>query len=146
MRGGSEQDMIYINEYQAQLIDLLREKPDLTYVEIAEITEWPTKGISERCRSLMSKGLVERKGNQRVFTHHVVEGIEYTATIDGRPPKEEELPDGLMEHLKRFKVTDEQRRIISANQGLSRREFARKLGISKLEVNLALLQMGIGEK
>lgn len=135
--------MIYISEQQEQLLKLIMETPDINYAQIAELTEWPINGISERCRALIKKGVIERKGNQRRFTHKAIEDIEYTVTFDGKPPKAEELPDPLMERLKAFKVTDEQRLIINKNRSVSRMELARKLRISKLEVNLALLQMGI---
>lgn len=137
--------MIYLTAEQETLYKLLKEQPALNYVQIAELTGWPPKGVSERCRALIKKDAIERKGNQRRFTHRAVD-IEYAVTFDGRPPKAVDQPDTMLEHLKTYKVTDQQRSVIKSNPKLSRRELASKLGITKLEVNLALIQMGLSGK
>ncbi|WP_138751755.1 hypothetical protein [Paenibacillus sinopodophylli] len=130
--------MIYLTAEQETLYKLLAEHPKSSYQQVADLTGWALQGVSVRCRALVIKGAIERKGNQRRFTHSAIEDIKYMVTYDGNPPKTPELPDTLMEHLKDFKVTDQQRRTIKENPNLSRRELAAKLGISKLEVNMLL--------
>ncbi|MCA0754854.1 winged helix-turn-helix domain-containing protein [Paenibacillus sp. N4] len=140
--------MIYISTAQAYLLELIKEKPDMRYKPISEITGWPLRTITERFQVLVDKGIIRREGNKRFFNQYITD-VPYTVTQDGYPPGADPQADGtdvLLKDLATFTPTDEQRLFIHGHKHLPRKELARRLGIGKLEVNLALLQMGLGKK
>lgn len=51
-----------MTEREKAVLELLRDNPEYTYVEIAENLNVSRKTVSERIKSLKDKGLIQREG------------------------------------------------------------------------------------
>ncbi|MGM0882535.1 MAG: hypothetical protein ACQEXQ_16030 [Bacillota bacterium] len=137
--------MISISEKLETILKVIPFGEGVKYGEIQRLLDVKNGYLVGSLQWLVDKGLVNKEGVTRQYRYSRAD-VEFVVVCDRELKEASEELDTLMEQLTAFKVSDKQRQFLQQNKHLPRRELARKLGIGKLEVNQALLQMGIGQK
>ena len=136
--------MIYITENEGKIIEYLVENPNQKAGAISAALK--IKDISARLTPLWKKGAIERSGTNKNYVYWY-SGKPYKVGIAPRvwAVKEVKLDKGL-QAIQDFRLSEEQLLFIKSNKHLSRTELAKRLGISKLELNQAMVMQKLHSK
>lgn len=137
--------MIAISERLESILKVVPFGEGVKYGEILKRLEIKNGYLIGSLQWLVDKGLINKEGVTRQYRYSRTDE-EFIVVTDRELKDVAEDPDKILNHLKSFRPTDEQRQLLQKYCHLPRRELASKTGLTKLEVNHALLQMGIGKK
>lgn len=137
--------MIAISERLESILQVIPFDEGVKYGEILSRLKVKNGYLIGSLQWLVDKGLVNKEGVTRQYRYSRTE-VEFVVVTERELKDAAEEPDALVNSLKTFRPSDEQRRYLQKHKHLPRRELASKLGLTKLEVNHVLLQMGIGKK
>lgn len=137
--------MIAISERLESIIKVIPFGEGVKYGEIISRLEVENGYLVGSLQWLVDKGLINKEGVTRQYRYSRTD-VEFVVVTDRELKAAAEEPDKIANHLKTFRPSEDQRQFLQKHKHLARRELASKLGLTKLEVNHALLQLGIGRK
>ncbi|OMF35213.1 hypothetical protein BK133_10905 [Paenibacillus sp. FSL H8-0548] len=137
--------MIAISERLESILKVIPFGEGVKYGEILSRLEIKNGYLIGSLQWLVEKGLVNKEGVTRQYRYSRTE-IEFVVVSDREHKDAAQDPDEIANHLKSMRPTAEQRQFLNKHKHLPRRELASRLGLTKLEINHVLLQMGIGKK
>ncbi|OBZ15143.1 hypothetical protein [Bacillus sp. FJAT-26390] len=131
--------MIQLTAMQKSIMDVIAAHDGIKYGDMMEKSGILLSNGTGTIQSLLNKKLIIRKGKQRRFFYHWT-GIPYGALPEGDQVYIElpASPDPFLKRSASIQLTSEQRFYLDNHKHLPRTQLARKLGISKLELNFAM--------
>lgn len=126
---------------EAKLVEALRDCPDVAANAIKiGITREAAYYLLKR---LVDFGIIHRSGNKRHYCHKVMDVPYEIVQHRGRPEPEESIGhDKLIKESVNIELTEEQLFYLKNHRTLKRSVLARHLGITKLQLNFALIKVG----
>lgn len=133
--------MIVITPNQEKVLELFIQHPGSKVSFIAQLTDY--KHVSSMAQTLHKKGLLRRDGTERLYEYSPT-FIKYFVTPNGKKifTSFDIEEDPFLKRLSEFKFTPTQEEYVRKASHLTKNEIAKKLGISKLELNFGIERMG----
>jgi DNA-binding Lrp family transcriptional regulator len=132
--------LIRISKAQKDVADFIGANPDCLYGDIwrGMPAGFKEPNLGPILSELIRKGIVSREGRVKSY-RYILTGSAYTDVREAKEPGDE--LDPLLESIAKASLTPEQIKLYKENRKLPRRQLAKLLGISKLELNQALDKM-----
>lgn len=139
--------MIYVSKTKARIIEYVRANPGSAIAEIYNSIGISATNSGTMLSDLVKVGALTRTGTLRYYKYFW-SGAEYTEGLKPREEYENDKPheDLLLKDLENLELTEDQLLYLRNHTHLPRRELARRLGISKVELNQAMQKYGITSK
>jgi hypothetical protein len=133
--------MLQLLSNEAKIVQALKDCQDVA--EIAFKIGITREAVYYLLKRLIQFGVIHRTGNKRHYCH-TVKNIPYEIVKRrSRPdPEESIVSDKLIKASKNTELTKEQLFYFKNHKSLPRTEMARRLGLTKLQLNFAVLNAG----